>query len=256
MGSILACVEHRDKPAPAPDELLWTRPLRRSLAPLTGIAPPPSPSIGYPPLMARFLDGPGKAALTAAIARVEARSSAEVVIEVQPHAGSHLHADLLAALLAGVAALAFLLFSHVTFGILWILVDPIVVGLVAGWLTSRSPALRRALTPAPLRRRSVDTAARAAFFTRGVHLTSGRTGVLVYIALAERMAAVIADRGVEAVLPPDLWRDAAARVDAAVAAGATATVVADAIAALADALEPYLPRADDDVNELPDEVLE
>ena len=206
--------------------------------------------------MARFLDGPGKAALTAAVEAVEGRSAAEVVIEVRPAAGVYLHADLLAGVLAGVAALAFLLFSHAPFGVVWLLVDPLVIGAAAGLLCSRSPGLRRALTPARQRRRFVEAAARAAFFERGVHLTRGRTGVLVYVGLCERSAAVIGDRGVEAALPADLWREAQARVRGAVEAGEAALAVAAAVAGLGDALAPYLPRAEDDVNELPDEVHE
>jgi len=205
-----------------------------------------------------FIDGAGKAAMLAAIHEVESRSAAELVIAVQPEAGFYRHADLIAAAIAAFAALTFLLFAHQEFGLLWLLVDPLLVGALVGLISARSPRLRRLLTSTRRRRAFVEQAARAAFFERGVHMTSGRTGVLVYIGLTERMAAVIADRGVQAIVPADRWRAACEGVERAMADGAPARALAlaAAIARLADALEPYLPRADDDINELPDEVLE
>src|SRR5690606_41241918 len=52
-----------------------------------------------------FLDDAGNQALTRAIAAVEARSRAEVVVVVRPIAGSYLGEDLLVANLVGFAAL-------------------------------------------------------------------------------------------------------------------------------------------------------
>ena len=64
-----------------------------------------------------FLSEAAKAALTGAIKAVEARSSAELVITVRAHSGSYLHADLIAAIVVGVATLAALLYLPVDFGL-------------------------------------------------------------------------------------------------------------------------------------------
>ena len=203
---------------------------------------------------ASLVDEAGKAALTAAIQAVEAVSSAEVVITVRPSSGFYLHADLLVGVVVGVATLTFLLFSHVEFAIPWFIVDVLVVGLAAGWLSSRSPRMRRLLTPTRLRARWVEESAHAAFFERGVHLTAARTGILVYVSLLEETAAVVGDRGVVTVVPHDRWHRAIAQVADKVTVGADAAAIAAEISALADILEPYLPVAEDDINELPDEV--
>ncbi len=201
-----------------------------------------------------LVDETGKAALTAAIKAVESRSSAEVVVTVRARSGFYLHADLIVGGAAAVLALAFLLFSHFEFGILWFIIDPLVVAVACGWLCSRSPGLRRLLTPARLRRRWVETSAHAAFFARGIHLTAERTGILVYISLLEETAAVIGDRGIVTVVPNDRWHAAIAKVADRVTSRANATTIAAEITALGDILEPYLPVSDDDINELPDEV--
>jgi putative membrane protein len=202
----------------------------------------------------RFLTDPAKQALTAAIRAIEQRSSAEVVIAVRARSASYLHADLIAGALAGVGALAFLLYSSWSFPVWSILVEPIVVGGLVGAAGSRVPALRRLLTPAAVRARWVRRDAQATFCDKRVRSTRDRTGVLVYIALTEQRAEVIADTGVEDAVDPETWRRGVAAVDAAVAAGGDGQVVAAAIEKLGDVLAPVLARSADDVNELPDEV--
>src|SRR6185295_11025175 len=110
-----------------------------------------------------FLTEESKAALAEAVRAVESCSSAELVVAVRPCSGSYLDADLAAGILAGWAALAVLLYSRWTFGLLWFLIDPVVVGALAGLAVSRSDLARRALTRRRARRRRVESAARVTF---------------------------------------------------------------------------------------------
>ena len=202
----------------------------------------------------RFLSEPAKQALTDAIKSVEARSSAEVVVAVRARAASYLHADLIAADIAAVATLAFLLFSSFEFPLWSFLVDPILAGLVVGVAASRVPMLRRLFTPELVRARWVARAAAATFCEKGVRQTRDRTGILVFIALTERRAVVVTDTGIDAAVPADLWQKATAAIDRAVQRGADGAQVAVHIEALGDVLEPVLERSPDDINELPDEI--
>src|SRR5690606_12361224 len=102
--------------------------------------------------------------------------------------------------------------------------------------------------------RWVESAAHAAFFERGVHMTSGRTGVLVYASALAPQVALIGDRGVTGVVSPQHWAEAREALGADIRGGLDVAGLAQAIAGLAPILGPYLPRAEDDVNELPDEV--
>lgn len=201
-----------------------------------------------------FLSEAAKAALTGAIKAVEARSSAELVITVRAHSGSYLHADLIAAIIVGVATLAALLYLPVDFGLHSFLIDPIVLGLVAGLFSWRLPGLRRLLTRAGQRDARVREAAQATFFAKGMRRTSAAVGVLVYVSLLERRVEVVADHGVLAVVPEDRWRASVAELDAIVGRGEDGVALAKAIEGLAELLEPCMPRSEDDVNELPDEV--
>jgi len=205
--------------------------------------------------MARpFLTDESKAALADAVRAVESCSSAELVVAVRPRSDSYLHADLTAGILAAVAVLAVLLYSRWTFGLVWFLIDPLVVGALAGLAASRSDVMRRALTRRRTRRERVETAARATFVERRIHGTSGRTGILLYISILEREAAVVVDTGVEAIAATDAWRKAVGGIEEAVRNGADGVAVAERIRGLAALLGPALERSAADVDELPDEV--
>jgi putative membrane protein len=208
----------------------------------------------FPAMSRPFLTDEAKRALTGAVETVEARSSAELVIAVRPRSDSYLHADLIVAAAVALAALAFLLFSPWSFALPWFVIDPLVAGLLGGLLAARSPALRRALTPAAERRRRVETAARAAFVEKGIHRTARRSGMLLYVSLLERETALVVDVGVEPLAATESWKRAVAEIEAAVRRGAGGAAVAEAVCGLALLLAAALARAADDVNELPDEV--
>jgi len=202
-----------------------------------------------------FLDVQGRQALLGAVRAVEERSAAEVVVLVRARSGPYLHASILAGAIAAYVTLWFQLFSPWEYSLLLIQVAPAVVGIAVGALTSRRPDVQRRLTPRPIREDYVRTAARAAFHDSGVADTRGRTGILVYVSRLERGAEVVADRGVREAVDGAAWTRAAEVIRSSVdVREPDAAVVAAAIASLGDVLAPVLPRATDDLNELPDEV--
>lgn len=202
----------------------------------------------------RFLTDDSKKALTGAIRVIEARSCAEVVIAVRATSAAYLHADLIAGAIGALGTLAYTLWGPQTFSLLSIFIDPIIVGALVGLLSSRLPYMRRLFTPTNIREAWVRRAAKATFYEKGVRATSDRIGILVFVSLLERHAAVIADSGVTAAVDPDEWQRAVTAIDVAVARGQDGVEVARVIERLGDLLEPCLPRSEDDVNELPDEV--
>jgi len=201
-----------------------------------------------------FLTEESKAALSEAVRAVEAASSAELVVAVRPWSGTYLHADFIVGILAGLVTLAVLLYSRWTFGLVWFLVDPVVAGALAGFVASRSHLLRRAFTRRPTRRGRVEMAARSTFVERRVHSTSGRTGILLYVSLLEREAALVVDLGVEALAATDAWRAAAGEIETAVRRGASGIEVAAKVRELSAVLGPVLERSSADVDELSNEV--
>jgi putative membrane protein len=203
-----------------------------------------------------FVLDAGKQRLGAAVKAVEARSSAEVVVAVQPWSASWAEVDCAVGAVTGYAALLYTLFAPQEFGLVWIgLIVPATFAM--GFMLSRAlPGLRMRLAGTGRVRRAVEQAARARFVELGVTNTRGRTGILVYLSVAERMCAVVADAGVKARVDESAWTKAVARIQDAIAihgvreAGLAAT--SEAVEALAEVLEGPLPRAADDTNELED----
>jgi len=205
--------------------------------------------------MGRLLNEQGRRALQAAVEGVEAGSAVELVVVIPAHSGRYLHADLLGAIAGGWAGLGFLLHSPWSFSLWAIWVDPLLCGLVGGWLVSRVAVLRRGLTPAAWRREAVWRCARALFVERRISETRDRSGVLIYISQLEREVVVLADRGIQQAVPNEAWgrlREGLARAlldDDAVGAARQL----DEFGRVARAA---LPRRADDVNELSDTVRE
>jgi putative membrane protein len=205
--------------------------------------------------MAGFFADDGKGALRRAIVAFEERTAAELVIAVRPTSDRYAHVPALVGGLTAALTLAFLLYGEPEFGLHWFLVDPLLAGLAAAWLVRHSHALARWMTPRAWREEAVLRAAKASYLDHGVAETRGRTGVFLYVSLTERAAVVLADVGVRREVPREPWDEAVAALAQAVAAGARAVELAPRIAALAELCADALPRAEDDVNELPDEVM-
>jgi putative membrane protein len=201
---------------------------------------------------ARFLDDEARRAFKKAIEAIETASSMEVVVAVRRRSERYLHANVIVGVAAAFAGLALMLYSDYEFGLMSILIDPFVVGGVAGALVELLPSVKRVLTPARIRRFHVERAARSAFVERGVHNTRDRSGVLLYVSWLEQIATLVPDSGiVHEIAAADLVKDAEA-ITREVSKGGAA--VARALEARILAHAPAMPRRPDDVNELPDDI--
>lgn len=203
-----------------------------------------------------FLNDDAKKALTDAVRFIESHSSAELVVAVRARSGSYLHADLIAGILAALVSLVALLFSPQPFELIWFVIDPLVVGALVGLAVSRLPGLRRALTFQRVRRRNVETAARATFVEKRVHGTTGRTGILLYISLLEREATVIHDLGVDTLATTEGWKRVVEEIEEGARRGESGATIAAWVRELGDVLAPALTRSANDVDELANEVCE
>ena len=190
---------------------------------------------------------------TEAVKAVEARTAAEIVIAVRKNSGSYRGTDLGFAALVAALALAFFWLSPIVFDAAKMSLDTAAVFVLAAVASLSVPPLRRALAGKRTLRANAERAARAAFYDQGILRTSGRTGILVFVSIFERAAVLVPDIGVD---PAKLGEPYAAAEKAIRAAVARADFDAflKAVESLGPALEGALPRAADDVNELPDQV--
>ncbi|HET6583001.1 MAG TPA: hypothetical protein VFG69_06135 [Nannocystaceae bacterium] len=192
-----------------------------------------------------------------AVAHVEGRSAAEIVIAVRPLSDRYVDVDLAVGAVAAWLALLFTLFAEREFDLDAIALLVPGVGMAAGLVTRVVAPLRRAFARSSRLEGAVDRAARVCFVDKRVTYTRGRTGILVYVSLFEQRIAVVPDAGIDRALAAahrGAWDAAVGRL---VALGRTTGLrdpeaLALAIEALADPLEQALPRSSDDLDELPD----
>jgi putative membrane protein len=200
-----------------------------------------------------WLDSAAEAALEQAVREIESQSSVEVVIAIRPSARAWPHVVFIAGSAAAWLTLAYMLFAAPVYPLWTFLVDPLIAAALAGFGARMMPPLVRWLTPRRVLRQAADEAARATFVERGVHRTSQHTGVLVYCALTERVAVVVADSGVTAHVTPHALLAWEQTIAAALKDGGIAT--AAAIAAIGPTFAGALPRQEADMNEIPDSIL-
>lgn len=116
--------------------------------------------------------------------------------------------------------------------------------------------LRARLTPKATRRRRVRARAIELFKVGAESRTTGRTGILIYLSLAEHMAEIIADEAIYSKVAATEWGDAMIEMVAEVREGRIADGMIAAVTHVGAILSVHLPRADDDANELPDRLIE
>lgn len=124
------------------------------------------------------------------------------------------------------------------------------------WLILLWQPLRLWLTPAPIRHARVRARAVNAFRIAAERRTHGRTGILVYLSLAERRAEIVADEAIAAKVPPEVWGEAMAAMLAELKADRLADGLIVAVERVGAVLAEHFPRAEDDRNELPDRLIE
>lgn len=200
----------------------------------------------------KFLTEAGEKELDAAVAAIESVSAAEVVIAIRPRARHSLIQHGTVGIVAAISMLAFTLYSPVEFSLWQILVLPIIAGLVGALAVEALPPLYRFVEPQWLRYEHVREAAYATFVERGVHSTRDRTGILVYIAVRERMVEIIADLAVVRKVGVEVLAAWSGQIEGVLPQGATA--VGKQLATFAGDLAKALPRRADDVDELSNTV--
>lgn len=193
-----------------------------------------------------------------AVEKAEARTSGELVTVIARESDSYLYAPTLAAAILALALSGIVLVLPLPIQIdAFALYAGQAIGFIALAVLFRLPALKRHLVPRAVRRRRAGRHARELFVELGLHRTKARAGLLLFVSLAERHVEIIADDGVQTHLQGNaLWEGIVADFVAHVRRGGVADGFVAAIGACADIMAEHFPRGPDDVNELPDHLIE
>lgn len=115
--------------------------------------------------------------------------------------------------------------------------------------------IRIRLVPKAVQRQRAHRRAVEQFLAQDLHTTSGRTGVLIFISIAERYAELLADTGIDSKVPPGTWQEIVDDLAATIGAGRPADGFVDAITAVGGHLALHFPPGSANANELPNHLI-
>lgn len=188
-----------------------------------------------------------------AISSAEQATSGEIVAVIATESDSYLYAPFLwASIIALLVPWPLTYFTW--WPVQWIYALQLLVflGLLAIMLPK---AVRLRLVPKRVQRLRAHRRAVEQFLVQNLHTTTGRTGVLIFVSVAERYAEVLADIGIDTKVPKGTWQRIVDDLTAEIAAGRAAKGFVSAVTAAGQHLAAHFPPGALDPNELPNHLI-
>jgi putative membrane protein len=194
-----------------------------------------------------------RARISDAIRAGEARTTGEIVCVLARTSAAEATTAL--PVLAAVVALCvpWLLMAYTTMSV-QLMLSLQVLTFLGLLVVSCLPQVRTALIPRAVRRAIAHRLAMEQFVIRGIARTKERTGIMIFVSLAERYARIIADDGIAARVSQAEWQGAVDSLVAHLREGRVADGFISATGFCADVLAKHFPSAGSDPSELPDRI--
>lgn len=94
------------------------------------------------------------------------------------------------------------------------------------------------------------------FFKLDMDKTAEKNGVLIYLAYEDHKFAIIGDRGINQVVPEDFWETTQVAMKAHFASANYAGGIIAGVRLAGEKLATFFPYAHDDVNEIPNDIID
>lgn len=221
-----------------------------------------------------WLDDAGRKRVADAVTEAESATSGEIVTVLADRSDGYTDVALLWA--AGAAFTAMSVFAAVPqpfldlwdsliggWGHEWTMGElasmVIALGLikfVAVMLVQQWEPLKFALIPGPTKTIRVHNQAVRQFKVGAQARTTGHTGVLIYLSMREHRAEIVADESIAAKVSAEVWGEAMGDMLSHIRTGDVAEGLAAGIRDVGFVLAQHFPRGSEDVNELPDRLIE
>lgn len=191
--------------------------------------------------------------IATAIADAERRTSGEIVAVIAADSGGYWFAPVL---WAAVAALLvpWPLIAWTWWTVQWIYLLQVLTFVALTLLLSLRP-LRYRLVPRSVKHARARRRALEQFLTQSLHTTAGRTGVLIFVSVAERYAELVADAGIDAKVDDAEWKAIVDRLTELIGAGRPGDGFVEAVEAVGARLALHFPPGSRDPNELPNHLI-
>ncbi|MDP2131677.1 MAG: hypothetical protein U0995_10050 [Erythrobacter sp.] len=221
-----------------------------------------------------YLDDAGRKLVADAVTAAEAQTSGEIVTVLADRSDGYTDVALLWAVGAAFTVMSLFAAFPLPFLDLW---DRLIGGWGHQWSTGELASmviglglltflavmlvqqwepLKFTLIPGPTKTIRVHAQAVRQFKVGADRRTTGRTGVMIYLSMREHRAEIIADESIAAVVSAEVWGEAMGDMLIEIRKGRIAEGLAVGIGDVGFVLTQHFPRGADDVNELPDRLIE
>jgi putative membrane protein len=204
-------------------------------------------------LASAFLGTNDEQRISAAIQTAEQRTSGEIVAVVAAESDSYLWAPLLVAALTALAIAGPLIF-FTWINVHWIYLLQLLVFAVLALVLMLRP-LRTMLVPRSIKRARAHGRAVEQFLVQNLHTTNGRTGILIFVSVAERYAEILADAGIHKKVDRQVWQGIVDTLTKDISEGQTGDAFVNAIAKAGDVLAQHFPPGTADVHAMPNHLI-
>lgn len=195
-----------------------------------------------------------KARIIEAIAAAETKTAGEIFCVIAHTSSNYSLVPVAWAALIALAAPAPLIYLTIWSAGLIYLVQ-LAAFIVTAMLLSL-PAIRFRIVPRRAMRERAHIEAMRQFLAQGLHLTERRTGVLIFVSVAERYAEIVADSGINAKVAPAVWQDAVGAALEAIKDGRIGDGLVAAVGRCGAVLAEHFPPGAINRDELPNKVVE
>jgi len=189
-----------------------------------------------------------------AVREVEKQTTGEIVPmlvgQSDEYPGARWRLAIVTALLSGALAY-FFLYDFDPVWILWAQIPGLYIGY---WLGSFGYVLRPFLVSSKIDE-EVHQRAVQAFFSHNLHATKDRTGILVMVSLLEHRVEILADTGINAKVPKDVWQKILNDMIGKIKSGDLTEGFCTAVRECGEVLAKDFPGTPDNPNELSDRVI-
>ena len=199
------------------------------------------------------MDSDDRDAVAEAVAQAERSTSGEIVVVIDRAAGSYRSVPLVMALTLALFVPWPLLGLTATSAPRIFLIQLVSAAILIAALLWYGRGGR--FVPGFVKRRRAHDVALRVFTARGLTRTQGRTGVLLYVALQERYAEILADSGIDGKVDDEAWRGIVARLLDAAREDRLRDGLIEAVGAVGRVLAQHAPPVPGDVDELPNKVV-
>ena len=194
-----------------------------------------------------------KERISQAISDAESKTSGEVIAVLTEMSNTYYYVPFMWAALAALIV-PWPLIHFTWMSVQWIYLIQLLMFLVL--LAVLWPKRRRAaLVPKSIRQTHVRRRATEQFLAQNLHTTAGRTGVLIFVSIAERHAVILADHAIDAKVEAGAWQAIVEHLTRDIGEGRPTDGFVHAIEEIGKRLAQHFPPGAPDPNELPNHLI-